>query len=490
VYVVMAERPAVFTVAPWGHRILVPSIVHAMGFRNVVRGFKLLSFAAVVAAGGLLFLFLRRRGAGDWAAIAGVGLFGLSPPLARVVETPFFLEPVGMVLFLLLLLAIESGAGWGTLGLLAALFTLAKDGVIVLTLVPALLVARWSSNRREALLGSVALALPGALLTPALRWWWTPHIPVIAPPWNLDLVRAAWATLRQVWAVTALAALVGGLVPLAVLGALRPKGRLHLRRYGISLALLMAMAFLAWLKVPSREPVPLFGDNFERLLIYSVPLLLPLVLAALDRLWPMLAAPPAPRPPGHQLVPALAALLAIVLPFVLLDRYRRVDLQGSRDGPLVLAVGRETWRMATHLAGGDDVVFDPEARRFTWVDPETGQASGMRWFLREGWGDVAHYGTGEVLMHAPSATILLPVLEPADVEARLSMMSPSPVTLALSVNGHAVGSWRVEPEETEQAFRIPARYLLRGDNLLTVTSADGSSGARLRQIRYRRMPAV
>lgn len=478
-----------FTVAPWGHRILVPAVVHAMGLRNVVRGFKLLSFVAIVAAGGLLFLFLRRRGPGEWAAILGALLFGLSPPLARVVETPFFLEPAGLVLFLLLLLAIESGEGWGTLALLAALFTLAKDGVIVLTLVPALLVARWS-NRREALLGALALALPGALLTPALRWWWTPHIPVIAPPWNFDLVRAAWATLRQVWPVTALAALIGGLVPLAALGALRPQGRAHLRRYGMSLALLMAMAFLAWLKVPSREPVPLFGDNFERLLIYSVPLLLPLALAALDRLWPSLGPPAAPRAPRPQILPATAALAVIVLPFVLVDRYRRVDLQGSRDGPLVLAVCRETWRMATRLAVGDEVVFDPQSPRFTWSDSEPGSVSRLRWFLREGWGDRAHYGTGEVVMHAPAATVLLPVLVPADLEVRLHMMSPSPVTLALSVNGHAVGSWRASSEEAEQAFRVPARYLVRGDNLMTVTSADGNTGARLREIRYRRMPAA
>ena len=29
---------------------------------------------------------------------------------------------------------------------------------------------------------------------------------------------------------------------------------------------------------------------------------------------------------------------------------------------------------------------------------------------------VAHYGTGEVVMHAPAATVLLPVLVPADLE--------------------------------------------------------------------------
>jgi hypothetical protein len=488
VYVVMAERPAVFTVAPWGHRILVPAVVHAMGLPTVVRGFRLLSFASIVAAGGLLFLFLRRRGATDGAALLGVVLFGLTPPMARVVETPFFLEPAGILLVLSLLLAIEWGAGWATLALLAALLTLAKDGVIALTLVPAVLVARWPAGRRDALLPALALALPGALLTPALRWWWTPQIPVIAARWNLDLVRAALATLREVWPTTALSALVGGLVPLALLGALRPQGRAYLKRYGVSLALLGAMAFLAWLKVPSREPVPLFGDNFERLLIYAVPLLLPLALAALDRLWPSLGPPPAPHASRSQILPAAAALAVVVLPFVLVDRYRRVDLQGSRDGPLVLAVCRETWRMAARLVGGDEVVFDPQSPRFTWSDSEPGSVSRLRWFLREGWGDRAHYGTGEVVMHAPAATVLLPVLVPSDLEVRLRMMSPLPVTLALSVNGHAVGSWRASSEEAQQAFRIPARYLVRGDNLVTVSSPDGRLGARLREIRYRQAP--
>lgn len=487
VYVAMAERPAVFTVAPWGHRILVPSIVHAMGLRNVVRGFRLLSFAALVAAGGLLFLFLRRRGYADPAALLGVALFGLAPPMARVVETPFFLEPVGIALFLALLLAVESGAGWGMLALLATLMTLAKDGVIVLCLVPAVALSRWRAGRRVAVVSALACAVPAALLTPALREWWTPQIPVVAAPWDLALVRAALATLKEVWAPTALAALVGGLLPVATLGALRPAGREHLRRYGLSLALLMAMALLGWLKVPSREPVPLFGANFERLLIYSVPLLLPLVLAALDRLVPSRVPPPPVRPPRPQLPAAAAAMAAIVLPFLLVDRYRRVDLQGSRDGPLVLGVCRETWRTATRLAGGEEVVFDPESRRFAWGESDPGQLGRMRWFLREGWGDRAQYGTGEIVMHRPAASLLLPVLAPADVEVRLRMMSPAPATLALSVNGRPLGSWHVDAAEAEQVFRVPARALARGDNLLTIASPEGRLGARLREVRYRRL---
>jgi hypothetical protein len=486
----MAERPAVFTVAPWGYRVLVPSLVHAMGFRNVVRGFKIVSFAAMVAAGGLVFLFLRHRGATDVAAVVGTALFALSPPAARAVETPFFQEPVAILLILALLLGIETGAGWGTLALLSALVTLTKDGAIVLTLVPAVLLARWRTDRAGALAGALAMAAPALLFGPTLRWWWTPAIPRITAERNLELVRVAWETLQRVWMPTAQAALVGGLVPLALVGAGQAKAREHLRRYGISLVMLIGLAFLGWLNVPSREPVPLFGDNFERLLIYAVPLLLPLALAALDRWWPSLGAPLVPGPPGRQLVPAVLALAALVLPIVLVDRYRRVDLQASRDGPLVLALCRETWRMATRLAGGDEIVLDPESSRFTFSDAEGASPTRMRWFLREGWGDGAHYDAGPVLMRAPAATVLLPVRSPAELEVRLRMTSPSPLALALGVNGHAVGAWRVGPEAAEQAFLIPARYLVRGDNLVTVTSPEGTLGARLLEIRYRQKPAA
>ena len=145
--------------------------------------------------------------------------------------------------------------------------------------------------------------------------------------------------------------------------------------------------------------------------------------------------------------------------------------------------------MATRLGGGDEVVLDPESSRFTWSDAEGAPPTRMRWFLREGWGDGAHYDAGPVLMRAPAATVLLPVLAPADwrcgcawrLRRRWPWLSPSTAT--------ASGSWRVGPEETEQSFRIPARYLVRGDNLVTLTSPEASLGARLLEIRYRRPAA-
>src|SRR5262249_34604471 len=141
---------------------------------------------------------------------------------------------------------------------------------------------------------------------------------------------------------------------------------------------------------------------------------------------------------------------------------------------------------AARLDAGEEVAFDPASRRFAWGESDPGQLGRMRWLLREGWGERAHYGTGEVVMHAPAATLLLPVLTPADLDLRLSVMSPLPARLSASVNGVPLGAWMADSTTPEAAFTIPARALFRGDNLLTLTSLDGALGARLRELRYRR----
>ena len=64
VHVAMAERPAVFTVAPWGYRILAPATAAALP-GNAVQGFRRLAFLSLLAAAVLLFFFLRRVGLGD-----------------------------------------------------------------------------------------------------------------------------------------------------------------------------------------------------------------------------------------------------------------------------------------------------------------------------------------------------------------------------------------------------------------------------------------
>ena len=400
-------------------------------------------------AGGLLFLFLRRRGHADGRPSSASLLFGLTPPMARVVETPFFLEPVGILLVISLLLAIESGAGWGTLALLATLATLAKDGVIVLSLVPALvLVAAGGAGRAVALWRpALAAALPAALLTPALRWWWTPHIPVVAAPWDLELVRAAVShAAPRVGARPRWPHWSGGLIPLAACwGASTAAGRAHLRRYGISLG------------TPSRDGLPGLAQGPE-----------PRAGAALRgelRSAPdLFRAPDAPARPGRARPagPGVSAAPSAALAssrrgapsvgtrrwppwsrssptFALVDRYRRIDLQGSRDGPLVLAVCRETWRTAARLAAGDEVVLDPAdaALRLGRIRPRAARAHALV--------PARRLGGARPLRHQRSRHARggggspAPRAGAGGLELRLRMMSPIPETLALSRERPAAG---------------------------------------------------
>ena len=237
------------------------------------------------------------------------------PPVARVVETPFFLEPVGILARPRLPPGHRDGRGVGDAGPPGHAGDPGqgrRDRAEPRPRRP--LRALAARAARRALAGALAAAVPAALLDarPALV------VDAAHPGGRRALgprarARGLSSRCSEVWAPTALAALAGGLVPLA------PPGRLHRRRPRAPAPLRRlprrcsyAMAFLAWLKVPSREPVPLFGANFERLLIYSVPLLLPL---APGRARPTGGRPAsrAPcrvavaRPARRQWLPALAA---------------------------------------------------------------------------------------------------------------------------------------------------------------------------------------
>jgi hypothetical protein len=128
----MAEQPRFFTVAPWGHRILTPWVASALPVRNIARAFRIVTFAALLAAGGLLFLYLRALGHGLPAAVLGALLFALLPPVAECLRYVFLAEPVAVMLQVALLLALQSRAGLGPLCLIAVLGTLAKEFFVLL----------------------------------------------------------------------------------------------------------------------------------------------------------------------------------------------------------------------------------------------------------------------------------------------------------------------------------------------------------------------
>ena len=125
-----------------------------------------------------------------------------------------------------------------------------------------------------------------------------------APAFDADtLWLAVWRRLDSAgqWLPVVL---LGGLTPLALVGALLGRGRLLLRRYGYALALTLAFPFAASVNLGERS-APFFLDDIPRLLIYALPFLVALALVAWDRAFAHFEAP-APR-----LVYGTGAALAI-----------------------------------------------------------------------------------------------------------------------------------------------------------------------------------
>ena len=93
--------------------------------------------------------------------------------------------------------------------------------------------------------------------------------------------------------------LLGGVLPLALLGALRRKSRPYLWAAGYLAAAFLLLPFVAWAYDPRPNRIPFFDATVRRLLIYALPVLLPLAALAVDRLLPHLKAPEpvVPRPP-------------------------------------------------------------------------------------------------------------------------------------------------------------------------------------------------
>ena len=477
VYVAMAEHPAFFTVAPWGYRVLTPWLVAALPEVGPARGFYYLTWAALGGAGVLLFLLLRRLGHGLAPALLGVLALGLSPPVLETLRYPFVADPLCLLLLLGFLLAFESGAGLCVLSLVAVLGALTKE--ILLLPLPLLVIAASAHARGwRAWIRAALAASPALVVTLELRAWWQPHLvghdQVVE--WSalsraLGLIAVAW------WQWLPLIAL-GGLLPLALFGALRQSACPFLWRYGYLILALFALPFAASVYVgTSEQPSMFFSGDISRLTLYVVPFLVVLALIALDRVWPHLGAAPARCRVAApwQVLAALLSAATMILPLALLDRYRRVDLAGVRDGLVVLATSRETLRTAGRLERGATLTFRPEDYRFVPRKSEAPEMGRMRWFLREGWGFQAYYDVKTMTMQAAEAGILLPCFTARDMEIVLKLGALSPERVEVLVNGDSLAAVDLGMADTELVMRIPRALLFRGDNVITLRR-NGRSG--------------
>jgi hypothetical protein len=482
-YVAAAEHPTVFTVAPWGYRVLTPAVAQAISGRSLVKAFRRLTVGALALAGVLLFLYLRRLGHGPPAALLGTAIFALSGPVAEVVAYPFLAEPLTLLLEVGFLLALRAGAGVGVLAFIGVLGVMSKEFfVLLLPLV-------WLESPHEgraAWRRAALVSLPALLCLLVLRLAWVPHL---SPPgFSAGAFGLALSRLVSSWREWSPALLLYGLGPMAVVGLLLPEARA--RR---PTALYVAAVTLL---PPFFNPVAFFPWDIPRLLIYLLPVAVPLALVPVGRLAPRIGAESGlaqlPAPDSSPTTWAIrrreriawaGALLLAVLPLALLDRYRRTDLASPRDGPLVLAVCRETLRAAGRLDRGLTVRLDPEQRQFEWGVSDPGDFSRMRWFLREGFGPRPHYGMGPVVTTEPQASFLLPVLTPRQLALHLRWSSTAAAEVTVKVNGHTLESLPVRADPSEANIPIPSRILFRGDNVVTL-DVRGVGGVRLLQIAF------
>jgi hypothetical protein len=480
VHVAMAERPAVFSVAPWGYRVLAPAAAAALP-GNAVQGFRRLAFLSLLAAAVLLHFFLRRIGLGPLPALLGAAAFALSPPVAESLRYVFLDEPLSSALEIAFLLALASGAGTGALALLLTVWALAKE--LWPLFLPLVLLREWRRGPRAALAATLAVAAGPLAVTLILRgWWWRPPsaATVTGDAGSLEATAIALASWRQ-WTGPML---ILGLTPLAVVGALRYRAHAFAARHGWLVAILLLVPLFA----ASYVSGSFFAADVTRLLLYALPLLIALALMAFFPL----ASAPEPSPPARgasrsSIVGAVAAAAIVISLPLFLDRYRRIDLRGARDGPLVLALGRESLQAAQRLERDRPVVLDAATTGYEWGVSPPEEMGRMRWFLREGWGSRAHYGTGDVVMQEARASLLVPCLRPRELEAVLRLDAPSPRAVEVLVNGRRLGERIVGPSGIESVVRVPAEALFRGDNVLTLAAPDGP-GLRFRSLVLRPSP--
>jgi hypothetical protein len=486
VYLAMAERPGFFTVAPWGYRVLTPWLAHLLP-SNPVRAFRQLTLAGLFVAGVVLYLFLRRLGHGEALSLLALAWFGFSATAGEPVRHPFLAEPLCIALFAALLLALESGAGAGRLALALVLGALAKE-LFILFLPGVFLALLARDGARRALRVTALAALPALLASLLLRTAWVPGSGSERLP-DLETLAQALRTVTGAFRSWWRPVLLEGLTPLALLGSLLPAARPYLARYGYFVGFGFALPLAAAVYTGEGEPAQFFTRDVPRLLLYALPVTLPLALLALEHLRPAKAepAPPRPRARAPEAASFTVACALALLPLLVLDPYRRVDLGGRRSGPYVVGLCRGTLRTASRLEAGQAIVWDPEARSFVPGVDHPGQLDRMRWFLWNGWGSEAYFGTGDFAMEERRASLLVPALRPSDLEATLALVGARETTLELLLNGTLVGSLRVGLERRDELVKLPARLLFRGDNLLTLVARESPAppGVRLLALRLR-----
>jgi hypothetical protein len=120
--------------------------------------------------------------------------------------------------------------------------------------------------------------------------------------------------------------------------------------------------------------------------------------------------------------------------------------------------------------------------RFEWGLSDPAELADMRWYLREGWGERPHYGSGPAALQADEATLLIPSFGGADLELTLKWDGGAAPSLHVALGGRGLAA---EPMGAELHARVPADALVRGDNLLRLAHGAGGPAPRLAALTIR-----
>lgn len=460
VYAAMAESPRIFTLAPWGYRILMPFLVHLFPFGSAAEGYYWLNIFLLSGAVWAVGYWLRQLGFGPGAAaLAGLAL-AVSPPLTGLLEYQVLVDPLALLIFVLILNELMSPR----LLVLAGLFALGaitkEICLMPLTLTP--LLRGREAGAKRGLLDTVAVGGPAIALVVTLRATWG-HA---EPAHGLALLRLAMERAAESWAPLASAAAVSGLALVALIGFFRTRS-FDLRVIG---GLMWVLTFVASVFNPYEFSV----SDLPRLAVFAWPGLLPLALCGLgfSRGSPLAGSPT--RPVGLWAGAPLLFAAGIVLS---VDSYRRAPIEASTNPVIFLARNRESIKMAQSLDRGDAFAFDARSGRFAEPLRETfnlTEGRRQRFFLQAGFGKDAALSSGPPEFQN-KAELLLPVMTARDATLTCLFEGETGAAADISVNGRHVGTARIG---SPGAYVVPGSFLFRGENIIILASR-GTSPIRL-----------
>lgn len=456
VYDGMAESPRVFTLAPWGYRIVEPWIVHLLPVSSPAAGFFWLNLFLLSGAVFLVGRWLRRLGYSPVAAMLGGLTLALTPAMRTVLDYQVLVDPLTLFLTVSILNALVT-PHWLTLSALFAVGALAKEMCLMpLLVVPFALASRFGWKR--SMWQSLGAGAPAVGLLILLRMTWGDG----GSATRAAFLPSPYQRFGEVPASYAIAFL--GLTVLGALGFARERSPV-IRSIG---AVLWFGNFLAVM----ANPYGFRPSDLTRISLFALAPALPLALAGLGFSRAEVE-PRAMGPNRWSAVASIAALLAALGLALATDSYQRATYKDSPSGVEFLGRRRESLKTARALDRGEAFTFDWQSGRFARPVTERfnlTEARQQRWFLYSGFGPDAVFGSGAPEFQG-DAELLLPVFVPRPATISILIEGPASTQVDLSVAGLDLGSVAADGSAAE--LSVPQSALIRGDNILRLRGPEG-----------------